>query len=492
MEPVDSAQTPISQGPLRRMAIRFNIAASLALAAVLVFLVNYLSFRHYRRADWSQARFYQLSEKTLRLLNSLTSTVVVIVFFQPDHELYEDVTLLLNEYRQASRRIHVEKVDPDRDLARTEELKQRYQVTEANVVVFDAGGRRKFVRANDLADYDYTPLQFGQMPARTTFKGEQVFSSALHSLTQTRPPKVYFLTGHGERDLTDRARGVGYSDVAELIQQDNIELNTLLLAETRQVPGDADALVVAGPRKRISDVERDLLHDYLDRNGRILFLLDALTPTGLEPLLAGWGVSLVEDVVVDATRTLTGRDLFLTEYGRHPITRGLGHLSAVLFWPRSVEPLEKEGEAGADDRPVVVSLAACSESGWAETDHDQNPMRYDPERDRPGPVSVAVAVEKGPPPSIDVQIRPTRLVIIGDSDFVANGMMTGANSDLFMGALNWLLEREDLLAIAAKPLEQARLIMTDDQLRGLFWLLVGALPGSLALLGALVWWRRRA
>ena len=53
------------------------------------------------------------------------------------------ISLIKNrEYESVSRRIRTEYVDPARDLARTEELAQKYQVTEANVVVFDSGGRR--------------------------------------------------------------------------------------------------------------------------------------------------------------------------------------------------------------------------------------------------------------------------------------------------------------------------------------------------------------
>ena len=116
---------------------------------------------------------------------------------------------MLTEYEYASRRIRVERVDPDRDLARTEELMRRYEVTEANVIVFDAGGRRKYVRASELTEYDYTPIQAGQAPERANFKGEQAFSSAIYSITHARKPLVYFLQGHGERDIKSFERELG-------------------------------------------------------------------------------------------------------------------------------------------------------------------------------------------------------------------------------------------------------------------------------------------
>jgi ABC-type uncharacterized transport system involved in gliding motility auxiliary subunit len=68
--------------------------------------------------------------------------------------------------------------------------------------------------------------------------------------------------------------------------------------------------------------------------------------------------------------------------------------------------------------------------------------------------------------------------------------LVGGNGDLFLSALNWLLEREQLLAIAPKPVEEARLIMDQRQLLALFWVLVVFLPGG-AVLGVAVWVRRR-
>jgi len=477
----------------RRVAISLNTALELLLAVLLVGMVNYVSFRHYRRADWSRSHYYSLSDKTRNLLGSLTNRVRVVVFFQPQQEIYEDVDNLLKEYVYASPWIEVERVDPDRDLARTEELTRKYQVEQANVVVFESGGRTKYISSSDIIEFDYSMVPLGQEPVKTAFKGEQAFSSAIQSVTHGRRPRVYFLQGHGERDPDSFSQNGGYSGIGAEIRRDNIELSKLVLGEAAGVPEDADALGVAGPSKRTSEQEINLVRRYLTRRGRVMVLLDPMTASGLDPLLAEWGVRLAEDVVVDATRTLSGRELFVTKYNPHPITSRLGGVTSILYLPRSVEPAAAPEDAGAKaDKPRVLRLASCSDAGWAETDLEQNPMRYDPQVDRPGPVSVAVAVETGAGLGIDMQIRPTRLVVFGDSDFVANGAMTGGNADFFMSALNWLLEREELMGIAAKPAEQNRLIMSHAELQVLFWVVVVLLPGFIAMYGSLVWLRRRS
>ena len=174
-------------------------------------------------------------------------------------------------------------------------------------------------------------------------------------------------------------------------------------------------------------------------------------------------------------------------------TRGLGGISSVFYMPRSVAPADPDGATtGQADKPHVISLMASTEASWSETDLEQRPMRYDATRDRKGPISVAAAAERGPVQGLDVDIRPTRLVVFGDADFVANfAAPSGGNIDLFLGALNWVLEREELLAIAPKSPEDNRLLMDEVQLRLLFWVVVVGLPGIFAIIGGMVWLKRR-
>jgi ABC-type uncharacterized transport system involved in gliding motility auxiliary subunit len=103
-----------------------------------------------------------------------------------------------------------------------------------------------------------------------------------------------------------------------------------------------------------------------------------------------------------------------------------------------------------------------------------------------------VAVERGAMEEmLDVEIRPSRMVVFGDSDFVSNGALTGGDQDLFMSALNWLLDREELMAIAPKPIEQIKLSLTRKQLARLFWINTAGVPAVAAVAGLLVWLRRR-
>jgi len=242
----------------------------------------------------------------------------------------------------------------------------------------------------------------------------------------------------------------------------------------------------------MSKAEADLINVWLRRSGRLLVLADSRKESGLEPLLREWGVLLRNDIVLDPARTLTGREVFVSAYTTHPVTKKLSTTAAIFHLPRSVEP--DVAQSASADRPNVTSLAFSSESSWSESQPEESPAQYDENADRRDPrgISLAVAVEKGATAGrLDMQIRPTRMIVFGDSGFVSNGGLTGGDTSLFMSSLNWLLDREQLMAIAPKAVEDTRLKLTRDDIQKLFWSVVLGIPLLTAFPGLILWIRRR-
>jgi hypothetical protein len=470
----------------RRFLLRANLAVVLLLACVLFAMVNSLSVRHYSRIHWSRDRVAQLSEKSRRLLATVADDIRIVALLRPSIESRRAVDALLKEYAAGAPNVFVETVDPDRDLARTEQLVGRYRLDGSECVVFEIGGRHRAVPAADLLEYDLTDGDADN--PRRSFRGEQLFTSAIHSLTQAARPAVHFVRGHGERSPVDFDRLAGYSRIAARLRDENLDVELLNLGEARSVPNHCALMIIAGPAREFAPFEIALVRDYLARKGRLLLLLDARVRTGLEPLLLEWGAVLGDDVVVDEARTLSGRDLFVSTYPDHPITEPLQNQACVFFLPRSIR--SRPTVAGGD-KPLVSALAVCSPTGWAEFDPDDPSPHFDPQVDIPGPLPVAVAIERGPVPGVHVQIRPTRLVVIGDSAFASNGGLMGANADLFLNAVNWLLGREDLLSLSPRSIEHFRPVMDARQLRRLFVCVVLLLPGLVILPGIWVVWKRR-
>lgn len=471
--------------------MKSNALLAVCLAGLLAVMVNYLAVNYRVRLDLSPDRYYALSAATLNMLRHLTVAVQATVFLGVNHEMFNDIKRLLKEYEYASVKFTVEYIDPHRDLARAKELAGQYSISGPGVIVFHANDRIKTVPVNDLATYDYAPLLSGNPKVMTCFRGEQVFSSAIYSLIQDRKPIVYFLAGHGEQRIDDFSQLTGYSMIARLLEKGNIQVKTLHLSDSSSIPKDCDVLIIGGQKKPLTHVEAEIIKKYLDGSGRLLFMADAGLETGLERTLEAWNIRLGFDRVVGTT--LTGRELLVNSYGDHPITERLKNMTTIFNIPRSVQPLMSAGQSfdQSADKPRVVILAASSEEGWAEMTYYQNPPKFDAGVDRPGPIPVAVAIEKGNLP-VDVEIKPTRLVVIGDSTFVSNGaLLAGYIPDFFINSLNWLLERSDAPTFAPKIPSKVRLNIDRKSLQSAYIATVVIMPALIIVIGLAVSLGRR-
>jgi ABC-type uncharacterized transport system involved in gliding motility auxiliary subunit len=84
------------------------------------------------------------------------------------------------------------------------------------------------------------------------------------------------------------------------------------------------------------------------------------------------------------------------------------------------------------------------------------------------------------------------MVVVGDSDFATNAMVhTLANGDLFLSAVQWLVEDQETVAIRPREPTNRPVVVSRQQGRALMVILVGLLPLAVLGAGALTWWRRR-
>lgn len=472
----------------KRLVMGLNAGASLIFAAGLVVMVNYIAHKHSLRADLGRTRCFTLSGGTRRLLEKLEDDVDVMILAGRERARLRDAELLLSMYEHVSDKIRVEYIDPHRDPGRARELVLAHGLVEPDVVIMASGGRRRVVKLDDMFGRYIPTDEPAQAGGLSGFRGESEISSAIQCLVEIDRPVVYFLAGHGEARIDDYDQHFGYSMIARAMRGENITVTTLMLGETASVPPDCDALVIAGPRRALARAELDIVRSYLNDAGRMLLMLDAGFKTGLEELLADWGLEPGNDRVVGPS--LTGRELVVTEYGEHDITRGMRNVRSILNMPQSVRLLaaEDSNNAASADRPAVTVLACSTESGWADMTPERSPAVFDPDVDLRGPVPVAVAVERGMLPHAGVGLRPTRMVVVGDSSMVSNAaLLSGYNTDLFFNALNWLLEREQALGIETGKPAGKRVATTLGRAQAALWIMAAGLPAAACWLGLMVW-----
>lgn len=479
----------------RRQLIKTGtLSAGVLLLLALLAIVNYFSWKYYKRFDWTGSRIYSLSPKSRDVLQHLNRDVDVVMLMPIGANVYEPTHELLQRYAAASSHIHLQVVDPEKNPARTAQLQQTYGVTSASVV-FASGADRRVVDTADMADMDYSGMQLGQQPEMTGYKGEQLFTSALLQLSEGRKPKIVFTTGHGERSLDD-TQGRGLANARQILGADNFQMEEWASLGKPAVPEKTDLVVIAGPSSSFVTPELNALSAYVAAGGRMLILLDptisgsTLVDTGLEGWLAGYGIKVDKDIVVDPASALPffgSETLFVKDYAEHPITKALrsGNLPVLVSLARSV----RKGEAPPNAGVEVTELMHTSSQGWGETDLAHLDAVSKDANDVAAPVSLGVAAEVkgggGP--------RPGRIVVYGDSDFASNQLVQQAapNAMLLANSLNWLVERVGLLGIPPRRTEQVHLSLTQGEMRTVYLLSMLLLPGLAAAAGIYVHFRRR-
>lgn len=485
----------------RRLVIGANVFVQIVAVMALVVMVNWLASRHYLRFDWTKSGYYQLADKTKQMVASLKEPVDVIVFLPPAgnrdyiEKILDDVRNLLKELQFYGKdKLRVEYVDPQRDLPRAQQLVAQYNLDSPDVVIFASGGHHKYVRLDEMVDLEREPMDSGEGHVRA-FKGEGLFLSALETVTEEESPRVCFLTGHGEHDPEEFDQRTGYSEITRYIKRDNITVEKWNLLERQALPTNANAMVIAGPRKPFTQAELNALEQYLKNKGRLLILLDPRAHSGLEPFLNHWGVRVDDDLAIRKAGVLLGTELLdvnvvAADYSPHPITAKLADTNMEFPYARSVRR-RQQAEGGTADQPRVTELVRAGPEYWGETDIDNEHATFDPSTDLPGPLPLAVAVETSKPRGVDVDIGVTRMVVVGTSRFVDNSSLAGGNLDFFMNSLNWLLQREQLVAVSPKTPEEFRLDMSPSQQMAVYILVMGGMPLAVAIVGIAVWLGRR-
>jgi ABC-type uncharacterized transport system involved in gliding motility auxiliary subunit len=461
---------------------RYGTLAGASVLVVLAILgaINYLAERHNKRWDLTAASQYSLSDQTKKVLQGLTKPVRATVFARTED--FDRFRSRLDEYQYVTKQLQVEYVDPEKRPSLAERLKENALGT----VVLEYDGRVQ----------------------RVTSDAEQDLTNGLIKVVQGKQPKVYFVTGHGERDLNG-SDGAGYGGIAEQLKSDNFLTEPLVLLQ-QDIPADAAVVVVAGPKSDFLEPEVGKLKAYLAKGGKVMVLIDPPANAAAPPLanlialLKDWSVEVGNNAVLDPMSQLRGTQADVpvaAQYPYHQITNTFRLLTAYPY-ARSVKPIE-----GAPGGRTATSFVMSGRNSWAESDLKTLTTKGEasPEFDKgdvQGPISLAVAVSAPvegatpPPPAEGQDANPnkpeTRLVVVGDSDFAANSVAgIPGNQDMFLNMVNWLAQQENLISVRPRSPEDRRITLTAGQDRVIAWFTMAILPGLVFLAGIQTWWRRR-
>lgn len=431
------------------------------IVAVLA-LANYLANKNNKTYDSTSNKRYSLSEQTIKVIKGLEKDVLIT--YWDNQQGFGPARDLLGQYTILSPRLKVDYIDAIKKPA----LARAAGINNLGTIVIEAGKKRE--EAKSLTE-------------------EQITSAIVRILKGT-DRTICFAQGGGEKELDKTARD-GYSAVKEITERDNYKVETVNLLEKSEVPVNCTALVVPGPRFDYPAGAVETLRKHVEGGGKALFLLDppfnvdklkVAENAALTGLLAGWGVTLNKDLVVDlgSLDQMMGGAVLANKFEPHPIVREMSGRPVVMGFPRSLE-------AKSGDKTTVEKLFSSLSSSFALTNLSKAEIEPDPEKDKRGPFTMAVAglYRTGQ------EKKEGRFVVVGNSSFIENGsLQLFGNADLFLNMLAWLSTDEDLISIRPKDPEDRRIQLEQGQMNTVIAVSQFALP-LLAFATAIYVWRKR-
>jgi hypothetical protein len=514
-----------------RAALSGLLVSVMCLAAVVVWAVGVYFFAYKGKIvlprskttipltacwDMTKSKNFTLNDASLQQLKELSEPLRIMVvgrLFNPYAEEPDpQAENLLAMYRQASSMVTVEYLRGDEESrAKAKVLAEKLHRDTPDfpfgTLALLYKDQVKSFQAQDLWEArPYMPMG-NQVMRGQIFKGEEIITSAIRQMLDSKKPKVFFVWGHGERDPEGRD-GRGLSFAQERLKGENMETDKLMLVSAEKVPEEADLLVICGPRQAFGPKELEVLKDYVvGHKGRLLICLDEYRPDadlGLDAFLAEFGILAGHDKIIepDRHRHYPGTQyLIAVDYGNNPAVAKLHEDQLpVIFGPaRSVRKLEE-----ARSEWSVEPLVSGSESSYGETDLDayytKNQTSYQEGVDSPKPATYAVASWAGSaPPDFPGghsanEGKLGRVVVFGDSSWCANQLFKAPapfdNETLFTSTVKWLIGQETRIAIEPKPTEAEGFALLPVQ-QGLALYSAVTLGVLLLLVAGLTAWIRR-
>ena len=430
---------------------------SVAVIAILV-IVNFVGFRHHKRFDLTTEKLYTLSDQTKQVVGGLQKDVTIVRFDKSPNAALDDQ---MAEYTSLSRHLKFQNIDPQQK----PEVAQQYGATRMGDVILASGPRKEHLETGATSEEDIT--------------------GAIIKVTQDKVKTVCFVTGHGEKSLTDDGED-GYSHLDAGLKKENYVTRTLNLVSENGVASDCSVVVIAGPTQQFFPQEAEMLNQYLAGSGKGLILVDPQTDPKLGEIFQAWNTNVGDNVVIDSSGvgSLLGAGPaipLVTTFGESPITKNFAR--SMTFFPlaRTVSIADK-----SKTDPQIVELLKTSPQSFTVPNlkQGQNKLTFNP--DTAGPLSLGVAASR------KAEGGEARVVVIGNSTFAANPYVgLQKNGDLFYNTIDWLAQDENLISIRPKSQTNRRVTLTQGQSSALTWLDLIILPGIVIFSGVYIWWKRR-
>ena len=446
----------------------YSVVLALIVLAILV-AVNVLFSvlpSKFTQFDISAAQLYSLTSDTKVVATNLDKDVTIYWITQAGQESTV-LDKLLDRYQDLSDLITVVKKDPD--IYPTFAQQYTDETVVNNSLVVECGDKSRYISYDYIYQVD-TASYYTTGSVSQNFDGEGQITSAIDYVVSDELPKIYLLSGHGEVALSDT-----FSN--ELTRSNYETVEDFSLLNVDEIPEDCDALLINAPTSDISDEELTMLRDYVQGGGKLLVLSGPqkeASLTNLDTLLADYDVTVSDGIVVDTDRehyAFTAPYVLMPDIESSDITDPLTEESSHVIVP--IAQGLTVGSNGSVTALLTTSDEAFSKAaGYAMTTYEKE------DGDTDGPFTLAVSITDSTAEGKIVWVASDYLL-----DDTYNSYSSGANLDLVMNGLSWMIGKNDAVSIRAKSLNNSYLTISSSSATVLKVVMIGVIPVCFLLLG---------
>lgn len=333
----------------KKWLMQTTLTIVLIFIIIAVYLLINIGFQklNLNPLDFTKEKLYTLSDESKQIVKDIDKQVNIYFFgFDTSSTAYS----LAKQYENVNEKIVAEIIDIDErpDLA----LKYGVESNTDVGIVIQSEERYKILSTSDLYTYDTSTYE-------TIDITEQKLTNSIVDMTIASKPKIYFLTGHDEYNLSSE---MAYLKV--YLQNDVNDVDTLNLLTT-ELPDDCDTLVIASPLKDFTELESNKIIEYIKNGGNILWFNDAtiedVNLPNVQKVLDEYGVAISKGTIVETNSNnmlISNPYLVIPKVNYHEITKDIYNGTGVVLpstGKLNIQNEEKLEELNVEIMPIIES-----------------------------------------------------------------------------------------------------------------------------------------
>ncbi len=432
--------------------------------------------------DLTTDRLYSLSQESKDKVSGVSQETKILFFGMSDYTTTID---LAKQYNKVNDKISVEEIS---DVSSRPDLVQEYGLeNDSTAIIVESAEKKKILLPSDLTTYDYSTYE-------SIDTSEEALTNAIMDVNLEKKPKIYIVTNHTH-----------YSNYLYMattyLENEANEVENLDLLVQGSVPEDCTVLVLTTLYEDITEAEKSMIMDYINKGGKILVLQDpdynnsVPTLTNYQSILDLYGVSVADGVVFesDSQRMISGNPNMLVpelSYSSE-VTQYIASDGTVLFF--NTGKLNFKSSEELDTLGVEVEdLATFSDEAFLRTDLSiSTSNKTDADASVGGEKAGALITKK-----INDDTE-SQMIIFANSMFALDipvditsnysqyAIAFYNNRDLVMNSIGYLTQRTDTITIR-KDVGSVTYTATESENRVIIAIII-ALPILIILIGIIVW-----